>query len=774
MSDYDAISQARSDGIDDRNYADITNLPPGYIEGFTPTLDTDYHVTFTAGSTSVEGRQVTINESHQIVDEDFVGTRLGPYFYYVYLSSVGDYKVDRAVPSYSDQYLYYAHPVFNWRAIGKLWVDDADDDIKYVTDKVVGVSTTVTVAAFDSDEIVDADYQCTGTNDHIFVDAAISFLDGAYGGGEILLGRGEFYFAGDPSYSSTVIISGQGPTTSINYQAGSNGFITQNDLLFRNFKITNDGIALWTFLLHQIGVPANQFTGIVFENITFVGGVDSVIESMGDSCKSIGCTFLGFSTVAITTQSGSNDVLVSGCVFDGNGATPASTTAVIISGEATVSGCTFRNLESATGDCIGLLIGGDESRVVDCYFFNLSATGGNAIGMDIISNNAPITSNSFDTMDIGINIQATADSTKVVGNTFTGVTDNIADAGTNTDLIGTNDGTIFGSQPVVVRSADPTTELQIDNTAVDGDPYLSWALSGTNTFTMGVDDGDSDKLKIGTTAIGTNTRLTINSSGNVGIGTSSPDGLLHLLSSNTTSTDLYIENTSTGGKKWRIFSSGNAASIGAGDLAFRDETAGAYRMLIDSGGNVGIGTSSPDETLQVVGSTKLGDDNTNYMLVESDGDVVFVGGSGLAFGSMYTNSTIAVTLTDANTWYEIDGATAWTGGEEHNCTFTDPEIDVTYAGMYDVSWDLSIDFSATPGTKQEVEGGIMVNGSIVLPGRGHRTLANSTDTGSFSGHAILDLSAGDDVSIALNNNTSGGKILHAEHGNLVIKQIGGT
>jgi hypothetical protein len=65
--------------------------------------------------------------------------------------------------------------------------------------------------------------------------------------------------------------------------------------------------------------------------------------------------------------------------------------------------------------------------------------------------------------------------------------------------------------------AGSTTGLIINNTATDGDPFLSFALSGTQTFTMGIDDGDSDKFKIGTTAIGTNTRLSIDSSGNIDV-----------------------------------------------------------------------------------------------------------------------------------------------------------------------------------------------------------------------------------------------------------------
>ena len=74
---------------------------------------------------------------------------------------------------------------------------------------------------------------------------------------------------------------------------------------------------------------------------------------------------------------------------------------------------------------------------------------------------------------------------------------------------------------LTLGGAGGTTGLIINNTATDGDPFLSFALSGTQTFTMGVDDGDTnnpDSLKIGTTAIGTNTRLSISSAGVVGFG----------------------------------------------------------------------------------------------------------------------------------------------------------------------------------------------------------------------------------------------------------------
>lgn len=56
-----------------------------------------------------------------------------------------------------------------------------------------------------------------------------------------------------------------------------------------------------------------------------------------------------------------------------------------------------------------------------------------------------------------------------------------------------------------VSSNQATTELSIDNTATDGDPLLSFKLSGTAKFSLGVNDGASDVLQLGTTAIDTGT-----------------------------------------------------------------------------------------------------------------------------------------------------------------------------------------------------------------------------------------------------------------------------
>ncbi len=68
---------------------------------------------------------------------------------------------------------------------------------------------------------------------------------------------------------------------------------------------------------------------------------------------------------------------------------------------------------------------------------------------------------------------------------------------------------------LVVSTDQATTEVSIDNTATDGDPFLSWKLSGTKQFSMGVNDGASDVLQIGTTAIDTGTMWQATAAGEI-------------------------------------------------------------------------------------------------------------------------------------------------------------------------------------------------------------------------------------------------------------------
>jgi|GEM_PF-5006740 len=168
---------------------------------------------------------------------------------------------------------------------------------------------------------------------------------------------------------------------------------------------------------------------------------------------------------------------------------------------------------------------------------------------------------------------------------------------------------VNATQEVTVQSAQATTLLEVDNTATDGDPILAFSLSGTQTFTMGVDDGDSDKFKIGTSAIGTNTRVTVDSSGNVGIGTTAPDAPLDVQGEVMISqTGAVAGNTpklqfaTSGGTADRAWIQGDVTVVG--DLQLQTE-GGQSLILQPTGGSVGVGTTSPAHTIDVVGTAGL-------------------------------------------------------------------------------------------------------------------------------------------------------------------------
>jgi hypothetical protein len=99
--------------------------------------------------------------------------------------------------------------------------------------------------------------------------------------------------------------------------------------------------------------------------------------------------------------------------------------------------------------------------------------------------------------------------------------------------------------------------------------------------------------------------------GNVGIGTTTPlENLtiagvtsfntgLKLTGNAASGTGLALENTSSGGHKFDMLSGGASDGIGVGAFGIFDETSGSYRLAVGSGGNVGIGTSTPASKLTV-------------------------------------------------------------------------------------------------------------------------------------------------------------------------------
>jgi hypothetical protein len=207
--------------------------------------------------------------------------------------------------------------------------------------------------------------------------------------------------------------------------------------------------------------------------------------------------------------------------------------------------------------------------------------------------------------------------------------------GTNVSL----DTQAVGSGLLIVTGSAAISGVEIDNTATDGDPTLAFTLSGTSLFTMGVDDGDSDKFKIGTTALGTGTALTIDGSQNVGLSTASPVSLLDVrgptgtgatpagLLTLATNELTIVDNDQLGRIDFRapiatagtdaivtaasIWSEANAtfsASVNAADIVFATATSGAVaeRMRILSSGNIDVDTNQNADTVVTIRNKNTG------------------------------------------------------------------------------------------------------------------------------------------------------------------------
>jgi len=119
-----------------------------------------------------------------------------------------------------------------------------------------------------------------------------------------------------------------------------------------------------------------------------------------------------------------------------------------------------------------------------------------------------------------------------------------------------------------------------------------------------------------------NEKMRIDSSGNVGIGESNPQELLHL----TATTPVF--RMQGGSRTYQQFVSGT-------DFVIRDVNAGLNRVTLNSSGNVGIGTSSPTFTLEVNGGGAA--DNlkvesqstlTNFYQTTAGGTTVFQNNNG--------------------------------------------------------------------------------------------------------------------------------------------------
>lgn len=133
----------------------------------------------------------------------------------------------------------------------------------------------------------------------------------------------------------------------------------------------------------------------------------------------------------------------------------------------------------------------------------------------------------------------------------------------------------------IVGTANTFTQPQIVSVSSSSD-----ALRITQT-------GAGNALVVEDSANPDSTPFVVSASGNVGVGTLSPAEELHV---NSGAAEFAIQWDSTGSKSWVLASSSNRAYI-------RNKTDSVEAITILNSGNVGIGTSSPGASLNVVANT---------------------------------------------------------------------------------------------------------------------------------------------------------------------------
>ena len=195
-------------------------------------------------------------------------------------------------------------------------------------------------------------------------------------------------------------------------------------------------------------------------------------------------------------------------------------------------------------------------------------------------------------------------------------------------------GNIFINAP----SGNP--DLTIKTAGVGNNPFVAYRAGDNLVFdNMAVFSASTDYWRVayGSSGSVTTELLAVTSAGNVGIGTVTPSQKLHVVGKIKCTDDLIIGGTSP-----RIDYDGGST----GSLRFFSTSANTERMRIESGGNVGIGTTSPSRLLEVqLTATNASLHNNNTAAVH------FGSGSGNANSDGYIQGiSIGYKTSGANTY----------------------------------------------------------------------------------------------------------------------------
>ena len=326
---------------------------------------------------------------------------------------------------------------------------------------------------------------------------------------------------------------------------------------------------------------------------------------------------------------------------------------------------------------------------------------------------------------------------------------------------------------VGIGTANPLTPLDVAGTIrttgniyVQDDGFIG--ITGLDGFTF-----DSTAHQI-TTQVNTN----------IGIGTESPTWKLDVYESETDGASngargfAATQGTHTAtGIKGEAVVTNNVGSTAIGMYGTASGGSVNFAGFFNEGNvyvtnKVGIGTSIGDginNELEVEGTSRFGDVDTNYVEIGTTGDLTFTGSSGLYYGIIAGDDQTIGTATQ-NVYAQVTFDEA---GDSNGITIStaDNHMTISKAGTYDIS----AHFSAHCATPQDFEIQIKKNNGVTNIFHGHmfQTMGVASRVYGSSIGVIDELSANDTLELWVRCTSAATKDIIFDHVSLKAVMIGG-
>jgi hypothetical protein len=282
------------------------------------------------------------------------------------------------------------------------------------------------------------------------------------------------------------------------------------------------------------------------------------------------------------------------------------------------------------------------------------------------------------------------------------------------------------------------------------DPYINFLANNAQHWSLGIDDSDSDKFKLSEhSALGTNDYFVVDVTGNVGIGTQTPQaakfsgsavGILELAN---TKPVINIHETDVTDAELFMGMSGGSAVIGTtgnGKLIFQTGTSSAsISAIIDASGNLLVGGTDTDPgstgnsanagtaigASGYVSVARTGGSAIRAGRIDSDGAIIELFGDGASVGSIGVTGGDILFLTCESHGIKINSDAARIDPSDGSGNSSDGVLDLGDSGAR--FKDLYLSGGATHGTTPSSSAAGAFTEAV-----GRTTYSRGSGTGGFA------------------------------------------